>query len=81
MPAERKEQIRKLPSGKWQLRYYDRKGARHSGGVFPSRARAHYRCPASNSSSASRMACNTWTAGVNGVLSASCAVQWPARSR
>jgi hypothetical protein len=45
MPADRKEQIRQLPSGKWQLRYYDRKGARHSGGVFLSRstARQHYR--------------------------------------
>jgi integrase len=45
MPAERKEQIRRLPSGKWQLRYYDPKGARHSGGAFPSKsaARAQYR--------------------------------------
>jgi len=45
MPAERKEQIRKLPSGRWQLRYYDREGVRHSGGAFPSKsaARAHYR--------------------------------------
>jgi integrase len=45
VPAERKEQIRKLPSGKWQLRYYDRNGGRHSGGAFPSQsaARAHYR--------------------------------------
>ena len=44
MPAERKEQIRRLPSGKWQLRYFD-KGVRHSGGAFPSKssARAHYR--------------------------------------
>ena len=43
MPAERKEQIRKLPSGRWQLRYYDREGVRHSGGAFPSKsaARAH----------------------------------------
>ena len=45
MPADASEQIRQLPSGKWQLRYYDRKGVRHSGGVFPSKsaARAHYR--------------------------------------
>jgi hypothetical protein len=45
MPAERKEQIRKLPSGRWQLRYYDREGVRHSGGAFPSKsaARGHYR--------------------------------------
>ncbi len=45
MPAESKEQIRKLPSGKWQLRYYDRNGSRHSAGAFPSKsaARAHYR--------------------------------------
>jgi integrase len=45
MPAERKEQSRKLPSGKWQLRYYNSEGVRHSGGVFPSRsaARGHYR--------------------------------------
>ena len=43
MPAERKEEIRKLPSGRWQLRYYDREGVRHSGGAFPSKsaARAH----------------------------------------
>jgi hypothetical protein len=45
MPAERREQIRRLPSGKWQLRYYDRGGVPHSGGAFPSKsaARAHYR--------------------------------------
>ena len=45
MPADRKEQIRQLPSGKWQLRYYDRKGVRHTGGAFVSKsaARAHYR--------------------------------------
>ena len=45
MPADASEQIRQLPSGKWQLRYYDRKGVRHSGGAFPSKsaARAHYR--------------------------------------
>jgi integrase len=45
MPADAREQIRQLPSGKWQLRFYDRKGVRHSGGAFPSKsaARAHYR--------------------------------------
>lgn len=45
MPAERREQIRRLPSGKWQLRFYDRQGVRHSGGAFTSQsaARAHYR--------------------------------------
>ena len=26
MPAEVRGHVRKLPSGKWQLRYYDRKG-------------------------------------------------------
>ena len=45
MPADAREQVRQLPSGKWQLRYYDRKGVRHSGGAFLSKsaARAHYR--------------------------------------
>jgi integrase len=45
MPADAREQIRQLPSGKWQLRYYDCNGVRHSGGAFPwkSAARAHYR--------------------------------------
>jgi integrase len=45
MPADRREQVRQLPSGKWQLRYYDPKGVRHSGGAFPSKsaARTHYR--------------------------------------
>ncbi len=45
MPAAASEQIRQLPSGKWQLRYYDREGVRHSGGAFPSKsaARPHYR--------------------------------------
>ena len=45
MPADAREQIRQLPSGKWQLRYYDRNGVRQSGGAFPSKssARAHYR--------------------------------------
>jgi integrase len=45
MPAEARGHVRKLPSGKWQLRYYDRKGVRHSGGAFPSKSAAwtHYR--------------------------------------
>ena len=45
MPAEARGHVRKLPSGKWQLRYYDRKGVRHSGGAFltKSEAWAHYR--------------------------------------
>jgi integrase len=45
MPAEARGHVRKLPSGKWQLRYYDRKGVRHSGGAFPTKSGAwtHYR--------------------------------------
>jgi hypothetical protein len=45
MPAEARGHVRKLPSGKWQLRYYDRKGERHSGGAFPTKSEAwsHYR--------------------------------------
>lgn len=45
MPAEAREQVTKLPSGKWRLRYYDGKGVRHSGGAFPTKsaAHAHYR--------------------------------------
>jgi integrase len=45
MPAEARGHVRKLPSGKWQLRYYDRKGVRHSGGAFPTKSEAwsHYR--------------------------------------
>jgi integrase len=36
--------VRKLPSGKWQLRYYDSKGERHSGGAFSTKTEAwkHY---------------------------------------
>ena len=44
MPAESRGHVRKLPSGKWQLRYYvDDK--RRSGGVFTSKTEAlnHYR--------------------------------------
>jgi hypothetical protein len=45
MPAEAREQITKLGPKRYRLRYYDRSGARHSGGVFPSEsaARRHYR--------------------------------------
>lgn len=45
MPADAREQIRQLPSGKYQLRFYDKNGVRHSGGAFSSRcaARQHYR--------------------------------------
>jgi hypothetical protein len=45
MPAEARGHVRKLPSGKWQLRYYDSKGLRHSGGAFPTKSEAwnHYR--------------------------------------
>ena len=45
MPAEARGHVRKLPSGKWQLRYYDSKGRHRSGGAFStkSEAWAHYR--------------------------------------
>jgi len=45
MPAEQRGHARKLPSGKWQLRYRDRAGAYHSGGAFGSKTEAlnHYR--------------------------------------
>jgi integrase len=45
MPAEQRGQLRKLDSGKYQLRFYDREGSRRTGGVFPSRTAAlnHYR--------------------------------------
>jgi integrase len=45
MPAEARGHVRKLPSGKWQLRYYDRDAHHRSGGVFSSRTEAlnHYR--------------------------------------
>jgi hypothetical protein len=45
MPAEARGHVRKLPSGKWQLRYYDTKGRHRSGGAFStkSEAWAHYR--------------------------------------
>lgn len=45
MPAEARGHVRKLPSGRWQLRWYNRDGRRRSGGAFPtkSEAWAHYR--------------------------------------
>src|SRR5436189_5187185 len=45
MPAEARGHVRKLASGKWQLRYYDREGRRRSGGAFSSKSAAlsHYR--------------------------------------
>jgi hypothetical protein len=45
MPAEARGHVRKLPSGKWQLRYYDAKGGHRSGGALAtkSEAWAHYR--------------------------------------
>jgi integrase len=45
MPATQRGSVRKLPSGKHQLRYYDANGERQSGGVFATRSGAwkHYR--------------------------------------
>jgi integrase len=45
MPATQRGHARRLPSGKWQLRYRDEHGGYHSGGVFTSRTQAldHYR--------------------------------------
>jgi integrase len=45
MPAIQRGSTRKLASGKHQLRYYDRDGARRTGGVFKSKSAAmqHYR--------------------------------------
>jgi integrase len=42
MPAKgvRSEQITRTPAGRWRLRYYDRKGARHSAGVYRTQAEA-----------------------------------------
>jgi hypothetical protein len=44
MPAEARGHVRKLPSGLWQLRYYQ-DGKRRSGGAFPTKSEAlnHYR--------------------------------------
>ena len=45
MPATQRGQARRLPSGRWQLRYYDGDGERRNGGTFPSKTSAldHYR--------------------------------------
>ena len=45
MPATQRGHARKLPSGRWQLRYYDGDGDRHTGGTFQSKTPAldHYR--------------------------------------
>jgi integrase len=45
MPAIQRGHARRLPSGRWQLRYYDADGNRCTGGVFPSKSAAmkHYR--------------------------------------
>jgi integrase len=45
MPATQRGHARRLPSGKWQLRYYDSEGKRKTGGVFTSKSAAlqHYR--------------------------------------
>jgi integrase len=45
MPATQRGHARRLPSGKWQLRYYDAEGNRKTGGVFTSKTTAldHYR--------------------------------------
>jgi integrase len=45
MPAFQRGSVRRLPSGKVQLRYYDADGERQTGGVFDTRtaAFAHYR--------------------------------------
>ena len=45
MPAIQRGHARKLPSGRWQLRYYDADGTRKTGGSFPSKSAAmqHYR--------------------------------------
>jgi len=40
MPADSRGHVRRLPSGKWQLRYYDADGVRRSGGIFPTRTAA-----------------------------------------
>ena len=40
MPATQRGHARKLPSGKWQLRYRDTSGAYKTGGVFRSKTGA-----------------------------------------
>ena len=45
MPAEQRGSARRLPSGLWQLRYYDKSGKRRTGGAFATKSEAlrHYR--------------------------------------
>jgi integrase len=45
MPPVQRGHVRKLPSGRWQLRYRDNEGEHRTGGVFATRsaAFAHYR--------------------------------------
>jgi integrase len=45
MPPVQRGHARKLPSGKWQLRYYEADGTRKTGGTFQSKSAAmqHYR--------------------------------------
>src|SRR5262245_55272628 len=45
MPAVQRGHVRRLPSGKVQLRYYDEQGQHRSGGVFPTKSAAlkHFR--------------------------------------
>jgi integrase len=45
MPAVQRGSVRRLASGRYQLRYYDVEGERHTGGSFTSRSAAftHYR--------------------------------------
>lgn len=45
MPPTQRGSVRKLASGRYQLRYYDAEGERHTGGSFPTRSAAftHYR--------------------------------------
>lgn len=45
MPAEQRGSVRRLPSNRWQLRFYDAQGVRHSGGVFATKTEAwsHFR--------------------------------------
>jgi integrase len=42
MPAEQRGQVRRLPSGRWQLRYYDNDGVRQSAPMtFATKSKAH----------------------------------------
>jgi integrase len=40
MPATQRGSVRRLASGRYQLRYYDAEGKRHTGGSFPTRSAA-----------------------------------------